>query len=284
MQYRIKHITNFRYSEPIRESVMELRMKPRSDTWQRCHEFNLELAPHVRTHTYTDYLANVVHHFDIPSMHDHMEVTVTALVELHTSGRAKPTVAADAWTQMDGLANEPDFWDWLQPSHYAQPTAPLLSLGKEMGIHRLEDPMETLNHLNTGLHNAIMYDRGSTSVDSPIDESIEKRRGVCQDFAHIFIALARQMGIPARYVSGYLFHREGDDDPTARDATHAWAEAFVPGAGWLGFDPSNLTTAVDRHIRVAVGRDYRDVPPNRGVYRGAAKEELSVHVDVEKAP
>lgn len=283
MLYRIRHTTHFAYDQPIRESIMEVRMKPRTDAWQRCLEFSIGLVPSTRDHSYTDFLGNVVHHFDIPSVHDQLEVVATALVEIHGDGRGKPTEVSDTWAQIDELATEPDYWDWLQPSHYARPTESLLALMTELGIRRLNGPMQTLTELNATLHRVIRYDRGSTRVDSPIDESIQNRRGVCQDFSHLFIAIARSLGIPARYVSGYLFHRDGDTDPTARDATHAWAEAFIPGAGWFGFDPSNHTLAGERHIRVAIGRDYRDVPPNRGVYRGIATEKLTVHVDVEKA-
>ncbi len=257
-------------------------MRPRSDTNQRCLEFALELTPSARPHSYTDYLGNVVHHFDIPSMHSRTEVTALALVEVYEKGRARPEASPDAWTKLDALSGDPDYWDWLMPSPFARPSPSVEAFAVELGVRRGDDPLATLTGLKVALNRTIQYDRGSTHVDSPIDECIEKRRGVCQDFAHLFIAISRGLGIPARYVSGYLFHREGDPDPTARDATHAWAEAFIPGAGWVGFDPSNMTLTAERHIRVAIGRDYSDVPPNRGVFKGPAKEALHVHVEVER--
>ena len=126
------------------------------------------------------------------------------------------------------------------------------------------------------------YKPQSTRVDSPIDVALEARRGVCQDFAHIFIALMRPLGIPTRYVSGYLFRDLAASDRPAEGASHAWAESFVPGLGWVGFDPTNNLVVEDQHIRVAVGRDYADVPPTRGVYKGATavRNELAVAVRV----
>jgi transglutaminase-like putative cysteine protease len=117
-------------------------------------------------------------------------------------------------------------------------------------------------------------------VDSPIDEALATREGVCQDFAHIMIALVRGLGIPCRYVSGYLHHREQDSDRSTPDATHAWVEAFLPHLGWVGFDPTNDLIAQDRHIRTALGRDYADVPPTKGIFRGRANSDLYVAVHV----
>ncbi|HKQ48906.1 MAG TPA: transglutaminase family protein [Phycisphaerae bacterium] len=283
MLYKIHHTTAFRYDQPIRESVMEVRMKPRSEASQRCHEFNLKTSPAARTHSYTDYLGNVVQHFDIPSVHDHLEVTAVALVETYANGASPPAGEASAWNQLDALAGSAEHWDWLHPSYFAKPSDPLSAFAERAGLRRESDPLTVLNKTREALHAAIRYDRGATRVDSPIDECLEKKSGVCQDFAHVFIALARGLGIPARYVSGYLFHREGDAEPAAGAATHAWAEAFIPGVGWMGFDPSNNCAVGERHIRVAIGRDYKDVPPNRGVFKGIANQSLDVHVDVARA-
>ena len=120
----------------------------------------------------------------------------------------------------------------------------------------------------------------STKVDSPIDEALTNRQGVCQDFAHIMIALLRQLKVPARYVSGYLFHEAESKDRSSDGASHAWVEVLVPKLGWVAFDPTNNLIAGDRHIRVAIGRDYADVPPSRGVYKGDSTSELSVSVTV----
>ena len=120
-------------------------------------------------------------------------------------------------------------------------------------------------------------------MDSPIDDALRIRQGVCQDFAHIMIALVRRLRIPCRYVSGYLFHATQNTDRSLEGATHAWVEALVPGLGWVGFDPTNNLVGGDRHIRVAIGRDYADVPPTRGVYKGETQSELSVTVTVSQS-
>ena len=117
-------------------------------------------------------------------------------------------------------------------------------------------------------------------MDSPIDEAIKSRQGVCQDFAHIMIALVRRLKIPCRYVSGYLYRSAQSHDRSVVDATHAWVEAFLPPLGWVGFDPTNCLLAGDRHIRTAIGRDYADVPPTRGIFRGQTPSELAVAVRV----
>ena len=136
--------------------------------------------------------------------------------------------------------------------------------------------------MNEGIYRLFAYVPNSTKVDSPIEEALLSRQGVCQDFAHIMIALARPLRIPCRYVSGYLFHCEenGHQDRSLEGASHAWVEAFVPRLGWVAFDPTNNLIGGDRHIRVAIGRDYADVPPTRGVHKGEAHSELAVAVTV----
>ena len=141
------------------------------------------------------------------------------------------------------------------------------------------DPLTMLRWLNNVIYENYTYMPNSTKVDSPIDEALNSRQGVCQDFAHIMIALVRSVGIPCRYVSGYLYHRP-DEDRSMEDASHAWVEALLPGIGWVGFDPTNNLMADYRHICVAVGRDYDDVPPTRGVFRGEVETELDVGVQV----
>jgi transglutaminase-like putative cysteine protease len=168
----------------------------------------------------------------------------------------------------------------LMPSHFATPTESLRKLARELNICRRDDPLSLLRELTARLRDAFEYAPQSTEVDSPIEHALQERRGVCQDFAHIMTAMVRELRIPCRYVSGYLFHRVEDHDRSAADATHAWVEALLPGLGWVGFDPTNNLIAGERHIRVAIGRDYGDVPPTRGVFKGEAKSELSVAVKV----
>ena len=169
------------------------------------------------------------------------------------------------------------------PATFAHTTDLLQQLASEIHLERHQVRSDLFN-LNQALYQLFAYVPNSTQVDSPIDEALRTRQGVCQDFAHIMIALVRQLQVPCRYVSGYLFHGEdGNEDRSPEGASHAWVEAFLPGPGWVAFDPTNNLVGSERHIRVAIGRDYADVPPTRGVYKGEAQSELSVVVIVSPA-
>ena len=152
---------------------------------------------------------------------------------------------------------------------------------RRLDIRPLDDPLSSLRRLTDTLHRSFTYSPGSTSVISPIDHILETGRGVCQDYAHVIIAIARSWGIPTRYVSGYLHVSGAQGEQVPETATHAWAECRLPGLGWIGFDPTNRTLADQRHVRVAVGRDYQDVTPTRGVFRGAGHSRLRVNVRIQ---
>jgi transglutaminase-like putative cysteine protease len=281
MQYSIHHITKFRYSAPITESVMQLWMQPRSEGNQHCLKFELTLRPSAQVKSHRDHLGNIVHHFDIPGPHAQLFITAKSLVECLSAPLLPDKLDASGWSELDALVAEGDYWDMLMPSHFARPTESLKEFARELDSQRRDDPLTVLRYLNTAIFNAFEYVPQSTTVDSPIDDALGTRQGVCQDYANIMIALVRELHIPCRYVSGYLFHRVEYNDRSAQDATHAWVEALLPGLGWVGFDPTNDLIAGERHIRVAVGRDYADVPPTRGVFKGTAESELSVAVQVK---
>ncbi len=279
MYYHIRHLTRFRYSAPVNESVMEVRMQPRSDGFQRLHTFQMTTIPRATLFSYRDVLGNVVHHFDVPGRHKLLTIIAEALVEV-LEPPPLPPLDCDAWLALDALVASGEQWEMLQPSRFAYASDLLRSFADELKVQRGSDPLTTLCWLTGCIYHAFEYAPGSTHVHSPVDDALRTRRGVCQDFAHIMIALARMLGIPCRYVSGYLFHRAEDHDRSEADATHAWVEALLPGVGWVGFDPTNNLIAGSRHIRVAIGRDYADVPPSRGVYKGQATSELDVAVRV----
>jgi transglutaminase-like putative cysteine protease len=285
MFYTIRHETRFTYDTPISESVMEARMQPRSEGAQRCIRFGLTTAPASRVRTYADHEGNIVHHFNIPGRHANLTLTAEALVEATAPSEPPERLGADAWRRVDALTASGEFWELLNASPFARPTPLLNELASEIGADRRDDPLATVRRLMSDMSGRFQYSPRSTRVDSPIDEALAARRGVCQDFTHIMIALVRQLGIPCRYVSGYLFQDGGDAIRSSEGATHAWAEALFPDIGWVGFDPTNNLIAGGRHVRVAVGRDYTDVPPTRGVYQGitAVVSELAVAVAVTHA-
>ena len=183
------------------------------------------------------------------------------------------------------MAASGQWWEYLAASTFVQQTEALVAFRAEIGLERGNDPLVALRRLMGEMYARFAYSPQSTRVDSPIDEALETRKGVCQDFAHIFLSLVRPLGIPARYVSGYLFQAAGSQDRSTDGATHAWVEVLLPDLGWVGLDPTNNLIADDRHIRVAMGRDYADVPPTRGVFKGVStvRSELSVSVTVGPA-
>jgi transglutaminase-like putative cysteine protease len=285
MYYTIRHVTRFSYETPITESVMEVRMQPRTEASQRCHRFGLSTTPGSRVLLYQDQDGNAVHHFNIPSRHGRLTVTAEALVEILPTPGLPEHLGPDAWAAIDEMTSTGEHLEWLAPSTFARPSAALEALEAELRLDRTADPLLALRRLNSSMYRVFEYRPKSTRVDSPIDEAIQRRRGVCQDFAHIMITLVRRLGIPCRYVSGYLFHQQDVNERSADGASHAWVEALLPKIGWVGFDPTNDVVAGNRHVRVAVGRDYADVPPTRGVFKGtsAVKSELAVAVSVGSA-
>lgn len=282
MYYSIHHLTRLRYSSPIRENVVEVRMQPRTEGGQRGLSFNLSPKPHAQIFAYRDHLGNQVHHFSIPKKHTQLTITAKTTVELTHSPTLPDSLPHDTWAEIDQLKLTRLYWDMVAPSQFAHPTPLLHEFVQTLALSRSADPLTVLRQLNSQLYECFDYKPEATNVDSPIDEALSNRQGVCQDFSHIMIALVRHLGIPCRYVSGYLYHHpdQAVADRSAEGATHAWVETFLPSLGWVGFDPTNNLIVDNRHIRVAVGRDYADVPPNRGVFKGDAKSELTVLVRV----
>ena len=279
MIYSVRHVTNFSYEPAVRESVMEVRMQPRSEGRQRCLNFYLDVSPNANIMAYRDFLGNTVHHFDIPGRQNEIRIATKAAIEVQPTEIPNPADVC-GWEEFDRQVAQGDYWEMMLPSHYAHDTELLRAFSAELHIDRRRNALETLLELNQAIYRSFDYVPNSTKVDSPIDDALRSRKGVCQDFAHIMTALLRQMRIPCRYVSGYLYRDAKAADRSPEGATHAWVEAFVPPSGWIAFDPTNNLVGDGRHIRVAIGRDYADVPPTRGVYRGEAASELKVGVQV----
>jgi transglutaminase-like putative cysteine protease len=282
MFYAIRHLTRYRYNRPVWQSMMEVRMHPVSEAVQRCFTFRLQVNPRARIFTFQDHLGNQVHHFDLPQHHRELSIVADSLVNLEPVAPLPAVLPDDSWAVLERMISDGDHWPMLMPSHYARGSALLEDLVRELDVAEVNgrDPVTLLHDVSRGIHRAFAYVRKSTAVNSPIEASLTSRQGVCQDFAHIMIAVVRRLRIPCRYVSGYLYHGDEHKDRSADGATHAWVEALVPGFGWVGFDPTNDLMAGFRHIRTAVGRDYADVPPTLGTMKGRAETELQVRVRV----
>jgi transglutaminase-like putative cysteine protease len=279
--YSIQHQTKFRYSATISETTMELRLQPRTEWTQHCLSFDLQTTPRARLFHYRDHLGNLVHHFNVPASHNELDIVATALVEVQPFSTWPEEIGADQWDAIDDQVARDDYWEMLMPSHYAQSSPLLVELAAKLHVVRRDDPMTVLRQINRGIYEAFEYMPKATRVDSPIDDALREGKGVCQDFAHIMITLVRMLRIPCRYVSGYVAPGELEHQRAASgEASHAWVEVLLPDMGWVGFDPTNDRLVTDHHIRCAVGRDYLDVPPTKGLFRGIASEQMSVQVAV----
>jgi transglutaminase-like putative cysteine protease len=285
MFYAIRHFTRYRYSKPVWQSMMEVRMHPRSEGNQRCFVFQLSVNPRARIFSYTDSRGNLVHHFDLPGHHRQLTIISDSLVNIDAQPAIPDSMEYESWSELEQLVEKKDYWDMLMPSHFARSSPELEDLAREIGVSERSgrSPLAFLQELSAGVHRSFSYVKKSTAVNSPIEQALRSRQGVCQDFAHIMTALVRNAGVPCRYVSGYLYQNpgSGENGAAADGATHAWVEALIPGMGWVGFDPTVGRMVGERHIRTAIGRDYADVPPTMGVMKGKADTLLQVRVRVK---
>jgi len=281
----IRHVTQYRYASLVRESVMEVWMQPQKSARQRLVSFDLDLDPPAQVFSYADSFGNAVYHFDVPQPHDKLTITARSAVETQAAPPLPDQLDRGEWDRLRSEFLRGENFDYLNPHAFARETEALHAFMAEREIDGLRslDPLTAVRQLNELIYGAFGYEAGVTRADSPIDDVLKARKGVCQDFAHVMIAICRSWGIPARYVSGYLFTDRKHGDRSDPDATHAWVEVFLPSLRWIGLDPTNNTPATERHVACAVGRDYSDVPPSRGVYKGEAESQLAVGVSVRKA-
>jgi transglutaminase-like putative cysteine protease len=276
VKLEIVHTTRYSYSGPIAETVMEVRLRPMDGNGQRCLEFELEVSSGIKPRTYRDGYGNNVHYFNLVRPHTRLTVTSRSLVE---TGR-----------KLDRAPGEELVHDFLR---FRAPVKDVPGIRELASRHEVADPSSSpsvelaLDELTSAISRDFAYDRAVTNVYSSVDEVLALRAGVCQDFAHLFIAVARAMGVPARYVSGYIHSgRATGGARSVAPASHAWAEAWVPGRGWIGYDATHPVRTTEQHVRLAVGRDYSDAAPTRGIYVGSAsgKMEVSVRTQEVSAP
>lgn len=278
IRYEIEHVSRYAYSAPAHYSVMRLCLKPRADARQRLLSFDVSTDPPAATSEETDAFGNTRHVLNLHQPHHGLAITAVSSIEVLPPDPVPEALDAGAWLRIRARRNTFSDWDYTRPSTLTGPSPALAAFVRRHGIGPLDDPLASLRRLTDMLHHSFTYSPGSTSVISTVEHILETGHGVCQDYAHVMIAIARSWGIPTRYVSGYLYVTGADGEQTQGASTHAWAECLLPGLGWIGFDPTNRTLADRRYVRVAVGRDYRDVSPTRGVFRGGGESRLTVQV------
>ena len=280
MEYTIGHQTSYHYPKPVHESYTVLHLQPRSDALQFCSKYELRLSHDVRVFSYVDRFGNDVQHFHVLPAHGALSVTTQSLVvTLAPAAPPEPVEATRALLEADPEVER--MWDFLHESASVQFTPELAAFWGG-----LEGPGERIgewcHRVSKHIGQTLAYDTSATNVRSTVKEALAARAGVCQDFAHIMIAVLRSAGVPARYVSGYIFRGDGPSSVLGAEASHGWCEAYLPPYGWIGFDPTNDLIVNDHFVRIAIGRDYRDVSPVRGVYRGSGHSEMSVNVGMEQ--
>jgi transglutaminase-like putative cysteine protease len=274
MLLKITHKTDLTYSDLISESVMELRMCPRQEQDQHRLSFELAIGPATAISNYFDWLGNTVHTFSINSFHQAIQIVATSVVETDRP-RKEVERFRDTWPINQETLNYSNY-DFLQ---FGGPIVDSPELHDLAGSLSIKDGISLGEIALRMLHlidEKFTYKKGITNSASPITEVLKTGFGVCQDFTHLMIGLARLAKIPARYVSG-LIHPYGEG-VRGHTQTHAWCELLIPSAGWVGFDPANRSVVNGNYVKVAIGRDFHDVPPNRGVYRGNATETIDVKV------
>ncbi len=279
MEFTILHQTTYRYLEKIHESYSIVHLQPRSDTTQYCTKFELNVAPRARVFSYADRFGNDVQHFAV--LPDHDVLSVTARSSIVTVRPAVPAIPSPV-TRGDLAADPAVSWlyDEVRESMYVVFGPELRAFAAEVGDPGDDDLVAWFLHAGTTINHSFAYNKEATSVRTTVDEAIRVRAGVCQDYAHVLVALCRLYGIPARYVSGYIFSGQ-EGAVLGAEASHAWCEAYFGPQGWVGFDPTNDTLINDRFAKIGVGRDYRDVSPVRGVYKGASRSTMAVNVAME---
>lgn len=278
MLLKLTHHTDLEYTDLISESVMELRMAPRQELDQHRLSFTLAIGPAAPALSYFDWLGNIVHSFSVNQFHRKIEIMATSIVE---TDRHRPQVEkfADRWP-IDPATLDYAQFDFLT---FGGPVVDVPKLRDLVAIINAQ-PGDSLGEIALRILHLIndkfVYKQGVTNAASPITDILDHGYGVCQDFTHLMIGLARALKIPARYVSG-IVHPDAHKYRGFTE-THAWCEFYFPSAGWVGFDAANNCLVGGNFVKVAIGRHFGDVPPNKGVYRGKSAEKITVRVRSEE--
>jgi len=277
MRLSVQHITHYSYAEPAWDSFNELRLRPSDDYRQTLLNFELRINPRSVLRSRRDYYGNLMQSFHVAEEHTSLSIEMNAAVVTY----AIPNPSSTSATTLPELRNR--FFEFLAPTE----RVPLnQNWFNTFGAAQLEPSYELvtyLDNLNHYLHERFEYKPDSTDVNTPLSVFAEQNQGVCQDYAHAMLAICRSAGIPCRYVSGYVHANPGGDETLlGAEGSHAWVEVFLPGSGWVGYDPTNGVMVNEAHVKIGVGRDYDDIPPVKGLRRGGGGSKLDVTVRVRQ--
>jgi transglutaminase-like putative cysteine protease len=286
MLFRIKHVTRYVYEQPASNSHNDVRLTPIDAPDQKLIVFNLDVTPPAAISEYRDSFGNLTHSIDIRPPHTELVISSASLVErLALPEQPSPRIPVHDYLA-DDSARMKEYGEFLNPCRYVPFSDRLRRFFWSVRPQPSEDITAYTERMMLYVRTQFAYDGATTHVHSTVDDILTSGGGVCQDFAHLSIGLLRLAGIPARYVSGYLAPDPCRDASSAPPqlATHAWIEALLPGTGWTGFDPTHRSRTIIRHIRVAVGRDYNDLPPVSGVYESSGgAQRMAYELEVSLA-
>jgi transglutaminase-like putative cysteine protease len=290
MNYEITHRTLYQYSAPVTVSHHVTRLEPRASHSQACERFSLKIFPEPTLRkTRQDYFGNRLCFFAIQEIHTRLEIITHSRVTV-TARELPPLESTPPWEEVVNLYRDPVSPEVIEPYQFVFDSPQIRASFELADYARASFPPETpllvgAADLTRRIFEDFTFDSRATTVTTPIEEVWQKRRGVCQDFAHLGIACLRSLGLSARYVSGYLRTHPPEGKPrlVGADASHAWFRIFCPGTGWVDFDPTNNVQPGEEHIIVAYGRDFDDVSPVAGIITGGGDHEVRVSVDVEEA-
>jgi len=279
MKLSVLHRTTFFYGMPVTQSVNTLHLEPRTFPYQKTINALIRIIPATRVRRFTDLFQNITHHFELPGEHTKLEIESRIRVHNLPLDISEASREATLAAYSDSSVRE-QVWPYLQESRWVSRHPEVWRQAVDVTNGQVSI-FQQATALMQWIYQEFRYVPGATDVNTHLEETFQMRRGVCQDFTHVMLGLCRAVGISARYASGYLYNGPRDRLVGAQ-ASHAWAEVYLPAAGWIGFDPTNNTLADERYVKVAVGRDYEDVAPVRGRYHGTGQCRMEVLVEVEK--
>jgi transglutaminase-like putative cysteine protease len=280
MLISLLHRTTFAYVGKAHDSFNEVRLKPIDDATQVCRAFDLRIDPSTTIRDYVDFYGNTVHYFDVVQGHTSLVIEAVSEVET-TPNSARPPVPEVASSEKELESERELRSEFIVDSHYVPLAVEVWKEAQDALVAGRTDIWADTRAICRHVFKTFAYKPRSTGVATLATDAIKIRSGVCQDFAHVALGMCRCSGIAARYVSGYFYKsRNGPDE---EEASHAWIEAFVPGYGWAGYDPTHDRAADERYIKIASGRDYGDIRPVSGTYRGGKTRSLKVDVRVRQA-
>ncbi len=278
MLLSIDHATTYAYDGQAWDSFNEVRLHAADDYRQTLLRFEIDVDPDASLRTFRDYYGNTVHHFHLPHRHPRMQIRTRSVVSTY----AIPTPEPVPGELLPELRHR--FFEYLAPTDRVPLNDDWVGIFGSIPIMPGDDVVTWISDLTAHLQRRLVYRSDSTTVDTRLADFAQSQVGVCQDFAHAMLAITRSVGIPSRYVSGYVHaNPSGNEALIGAEGSHAWIEVYLPGSGWVGFDPTNGCMITQAHVKLAVGRDYDDVPPVRGLRRGSTTESLTVEVAVRHA-